>query len=63
MWNFEVNYYSKVGKFANFAAQRRFEKEVHEKVSKLGSLADAEVSRAPRPRTQKTAVDDRVCSR
>ena len=47
MWNFEVNYYSKVGKFANFAAQRRFEKEVHEKVSKLGSLADAEVSSDP----------------
>ena len=40
-----MNYYSKAAKFANFAKQRQFEKDVHEKVSKLGSLADAEVSR------------------
>ena len=29
-------------RFATFASQRRFEKEVHEKVSKLGNLSDAE---------------------
>jgi len=37
-----VSYYTKHDKFATFASQRRFEKEVHEKVSKLGNLSDAE---------------------
>ena len=38
-----MSYYTKHDKFATFASQRRFEKEVHEKVSKLGNLSDAEV--------------------